>query len=94
MSTVELRLPQETVLYKLSVNMQLFGKHEQTDLLEDTGDCFIFLSFILLFSSVSALEFQTIWMRLVCSSENLLLILQASEFHFTYLFLSIFWRPG
>lgn len=33
--------------------MQLFGKHEQTDLLEDIGDCFIFLPF----SSVSALEF-------------------------------------
>lgn len=56
---IEPGLPQETVLlYKLSVNKQLHGKHEQTDLLENIGYCFLFLSLPHLFSSVSALDFR------------------------------------
>lgn len=59
MSMIEPGLPQETVLlYKLSVNKQLHGKHEQTDLLENIGYCFLFLSIPRLFSSVSALDFR------------------------------------
>lgn len=56
---IEPGLPQETVLlYKLSVNKQLHGKHEQTDFLENIGYCFLFLSLPHLFSSVSALDFR------------------------------------
>lgn len=59
MSMVEPGLPQEAVLlYKLSVSKQLHGKHEQTNLLENTGYCFLFLSLLLLFSFVPALEFR------------------------------------
>jgi len=56
---IEPGLPQETVLlYKLSVNKQLRGQHEQTHLLENIGCCFLLLSLALLFLSVPALQFR------------------------------------